>query len=131
MIVLLKLSSGIEVVGHLEIENNSEVILNKPLQINYKYFFNNTPSLSLTRFILFAESDSIVFDKTHIVCKVIPREVFERFYNESVKYFYEELSREVDAEMEMMLNANGQSDTRQEAMKKFLEMMPVNKDAAN
>lgn len=127
MTTILKLTNGVEVVGNVELETDDEVVLHKPLQINYRYVFGSIPSVSFARYIMFAEHQSVHFQKQHILQQVNVREAFANYYADIVDEHYDELEKRVDAEFESSL-AN---PTQEQYMKELLEMMPVDEAAVN
>jgi hypothetical protein len=121
MTVILKLNNGTEVVGDVEVTTDDSVVLGKPLQINYKYVFGSTPSVSFVRYIMFAESDSIMFKDSMIVNRVTARKAFADYYHDVVNDYYDRLEKVIDAEFEACLVSN----TKEQYMMDILEMMPV------
>lgn len=127
MITLLKLSSGAEVVGKREIETNEYVVLNRPLQINYKYYVNATPSIWFVRYSMFGESDSIMFDKRHIINQSIARDKFVDFYNQNADFHFNELEQHIDSELTAAVQneMTPRAKTSEEELKKFLESLSI------
>jgi hypothetical protein len=121
MIAILKLNNGIEVVGDVEVKTDDLVVLGKPLQINYKYVFGSTPSVSFVRYIMFAESDSIVFKESDIINYVSARKAFADYYHDVVDDYYDRLEKVIDAEFEACLTTTA----KEQYMRDILEMMPV------
>lgn len=100
MTSILKLSNGLEVVGTIEVENDFTVVVNKPLQINYRYFQGSIPSVSFVRYIMFAQSDSISFSTQDIMNVVSARESFALYYANVVNQYYGDLEKVIDKELE-------------------------------
>lgn len=124
MITIVKLANGIEVIGEAVTSNSSYVVLERPLQINYRYFVSTTPSVSFVKYILFAETDSVTFDRMHILNEVKPREAFERFYLHSVQHYYADLGKMIDDELTGLMEQRSQT-TMDDHMKHILETMSV------
>lgn len=99
MTSILKLSNGLEVVGTIEVENDFTVVVNKPLQINYRYFQASIPSVSFVRYIMFAQSDSISFSTQDIMNVVSARESFASYYANVVDQYYGDLEKVIDKEL--------------------------------
>jgi len=99
MTSILKLSNGLEVVGTIEVENDYTVVVNKPLQINYRYFQGSIPSVSFVRYIMFAQSDSISFSTQDIMNVVSARESFASYYANVVDQYYGDLEKVIDKEL--------------------------------
>lgn len=100
MITILKLTNGVEVVGEVEHENSHEVVLKNALQINYRQgFATPIPTVSFVRYIMFAGTDTVTFDRMHIMNQVRPRASFEKFYYVAVKQFSEDVEQLIDNEL--------------------------------
>lgn len=99
MITILKLNSGIEVVGKQEVENNESIILSKPLQINYRYYQGSMPSVSFVRYIMFAQSEDIIFNKRDVINRVVARLSFANYYENVVDQYYSTLEKVIDREL--------------------------------
>lgn len=123
MITIVKLANGIEVIGEAVTSNSSYVVLEKPLQINYRYFVSTTPSVSFVKYILFAEATSVTFDRMHILNEVKPREAFERFYMHSVDHYYTDLGKMIDDELTHL--TEHQQPSMDDHMKRILESMSI------
>ena len=100
MTSILKLSNGLEVVGIIEVENDFTVVVNKPLQINYRYFQGSIPSVSFVRYIMFAQAESISFSTHDIMNVVSARESFASYYANVVDQYYGDLEKVIDKELE-------------------------------
>lgn len=127
MTVILKLSGGTEVVGDVEVDADDMVVLAKPLQINYRYVFGSTPSVSFLRYIMFSESDSIVFKESDIVNRVTARKAFSDYYHDVVDDYYGKLEKVIDAEFEACLS----STVKEQYMNDILEMMTTDGSVMN
>jgi hypothetical protein len=118
MITILKLSSGVEVVGKEEVEDANSIVLNKPLQINYRYFQGSMPSVSFVRYIMFAQSEDVLFSKRDIVNRVVGRTAFAGYYTNVVDQYYSDLEKVIDRELAITEEAASPYE-------QILEMMPV------
>jgi hypothetical protein len=126
MITILKLSSGYEIAGMLEYENNDIVVLNKPLQINYRYFVSPSPAISFVRFIMFGEDQNVTFPRSHIIAKVKAREAFTNVYEHHAEYYYTEHQKIIDSELELHKKM-----TEDEETKNFLASLSFEGSAVN
>lgn len=126
MITIIKLNSGLEVVGNLDYESNDFLVLSKPLQINYRYFVGPSPSVSFIRYIMFGDSHNITFQKQHIITKVLARDSFKAVYETHAKYYYDEHEKIIDAELELH-----KKETQDDNMKGFLESLSVEGASVN
>lgn len=126
MITIIKLNTGIEVVGKLDYESNDFLVLSQPLQINYRYFVGPSPSVSFVRYIMFGDSQNVTFQKQHIITKVNARESFKDVYVYHAKYYYDEHEKIIDAELDLH-----KKETSDDNMKNFLESMSVEGASVN
>jgi len=122
MTTIIKLNNGVEVVGEIEVNNANVMVLNKPLQINYKVFFGSTPSVSFTRYIMFAESESVVFDKRNIMNEVQARESFADYYKNVVNQYYSELEQAIDRELD---DSTGKKPNQENQLRNILENISI------
>ncbi len=129
MITILKLTNGIEVAGEAEISDNNQVVLGRPLQINYRYYIGAAPSVSFVRYNMFAELHSSVFDRMHIINEARARDTFARVYNEHADYYYDFHQKLTDEELDQ--SSPPFSKNEEEHLKKLLEMMPVEGSPVN
>lgn len=96
MITIIKLVDGTEVAGEVEDETSNHIIMRNPLQINYRHTLSSTvPSVSFSRYILFADSENISFDKYHIMNRVNARPEFDGFYKTSISQIKESLDPQI------------------------------------
>jgi hypothetical protein len=126
MITIIKLNNGLEIVGLKEYENNDLLVLNRPLQINYRYFVGPSPSVSFVRYIMFGDSDNITFDKTHIVSSVSARQTFVDVYEHHASYYYGEHSKIIDSELQLHKKTSDD-----ENMKNFLDSLSIEGASVN
>lgn len=129
MITILKLTNGIEVAGEAEISDNNQVVLRRPLQINYRYYIGAAPSVSFVRYNMFAELHSTIFDRMHIINEARARDTFARVYNEHADYYYDAHQKMTDEELDHSMPSFSRNE--EEHLKKLLEMMPVEGSPVN
>jgi hypothetical protein len=124
MITIIKLTSGIEVAGHAVISDNTRVVLEKPLQINYRYYIAGSPSVSFVRYNMFGTTSHVTFDRMHILGEVTAREAFANVYANQAEYYYGDHEKNIDAELANFATRMQEHDEN-DHLKKLLEMMPV------
>jgi len=129
MITLIKLNNGIEIVGKLVDSYKDIISIEKPLQINYRYFIGATPSVSFVRYVMFSKSNTIVFNRLDIVNTVEVRDSFASYYYTVVDYYFDELEKQIDAEFESLIDS--ESTNKEQQMKRILEMMPTDDTPVN
>lgn len=121
MITILKLNNGVEVVGKEEVENQTSIILNKPLQINYRFYQGSIPSVSFVRYIMFSHSEDIMFNKNDIVNRVVARPTFAGYYTNVVEQYYSDLEKVIDKELKDLSTTSDPTTPYEH----ILEMMPI------
>ena len=99
MTSILKLTNSIEIVGEIEIDKPDYLIINKPLQINYRYFQGSVPSVSFIRYSMFGQAESITFQKRDVLNVLTAREAFAAYYTNVVDQYYANLEKIIDKEL--------------------------------
>jgi hypothetical protein len=123
MIAILKLVSGAEIVGKVLDSNSTHVTVDKPLQINYRYFVGSAPTASFIRYCLFGSDETTTLSFDHIISQHSIRDAFSKIYEDNAEYYYGEHQQTIDRELESV--SADQQSARDEHLKKLLEMMPV------
>ena len=123
MIKILKLVKGKEIVGDVTHTTLTEVIIEKPLQINYRYFMGSTPTASFVRYCMFGEETYANIVHNHIVTHHTARDSFCKVYHDNAEHYYGQHQQMIDQELEN--STHEQSSAPEEQLKKLLEMMPI------
>ena len=131
MIAIIKLTTHVEVAGLVEYEDDKEIVINRPLQINYRYFVGSLPSVSFIRYMMFSESSSIIFSKKDVMNICRPREAFVDFYENVVDHYYgEEPEQFVDNDLRIAVGTK-QTTSSDRMMQSLLEDMETDGKMAN
>lgn len=126
MIVILKLSNGIEVAGDMITENKDVIILRCPLQVNFKYVVGGFPSVSFVKYAVFAEGDDVMFDWNFIHHVIQPRESFIRFYDYALDKYYHKLNNSIDTELSQYTSEGIMPEEQiDDLQKKLLDSIPI------
>ena len=123
MITIVRLTNNIEVAGHLIASDSMRVVLERPLQINYRYYIAGSPSVSFARYNMFGTSPSVTFDRMHVMSEYTTREAFADVYLQQAAYYYGDNEKNIDAELVNF--ASRMQEDEGDHLKKLLEMMPV------
>lgn len=99
MITLLKLINGVEVVGDAILNDDDMVVLRNPMVINYKFYAGPIPSVTFTKYCMFTDDTDITFERSHIINQVKPRDLFEKFYLNTVDSYTKTLDDTIDSEL--------------------------------
>ena len=68
MLRLIKLVNGTELVGDIDYHNNTHIVVNEPLQINYKQRVDLAPpTVYLHRYSPFSKTRQFTFASEHIL----------------------------------------------------------------
>jgi hypothetical protein len=126
-ISLVRLSDGTEIVGNVKWDDSTHLVITKPLNIHYKYFFGGVPSVSFSRYMMFASSENITIKQSHVMVVTEARKAFADFYEDSVEEYYGKLQESVDGELISALS----TAEKEQALKRLLEMIPTDKATAN
>jgi hypothetical protein len=126
-ITLIKLSDGTEVIGDVVQGDPRYVVVKKPLLIHYRYFIGGVPSVSFSRYMMFAGSTYINLYSSHIIATVQARKAFADYYTDSVEDYYGNLESTVDEELKSALSTT----EKEQDLKKLLDMMPIDKATVN
>lgn len=136
MITLIKLVTGDEIVGEVVdlIEGDDRMLLIKnPLRVVYQQTPRGVPNTVIARFLVFGESDSVVFNADCIVAVSQPRESFVNYYRSALKH-YEDLDEELDEQLyyaskstRSILNESDNNQAVQDVFADILHNMPKTK----
>lgn len=129
MITIVKLSNGIEIVGNVVDSYKDIISIEKPLQINYRYFLGATPSVSFVRYLMFSKTNTITFNRSDIVNQTEARTSFADYYISVVDYYFDELEKLIDAEFNSLIESA--TNNQEQQMKRILEMMPTDDTPVN
>lgn len=100
MLTLLKLKNGIEVIGNV-IENlGGSIIVEDPLQINYRLTSTQPmPTISISRYMPFAIDTAYTFDAADIMHVTKPKESMAAYYKHALYNYQNEIDEHVDSEL--------------------------------
>jgi hypothetical protein len=123
MIKLIKLVSGVEVMGEVVSESKKSITLDNPIQINYRNIDGPMPAVSVTRYLQFASERQSEFDMKYVLNVVGVIQGMERFYHYSLNNFRESVDKLVDRELTKVVydDLKLNDDTKQEAYTALLE----------
>lgn len=124
MVKIIKLTNGVEVIGEIVEENHSMIVVKDPLQIHCRYYNSSVPTVILTKYILFAESDEITFMQNSIMNIVTPRESFEIYYRQSVDTNKKEFEMFVDKQLlELIMKPSDTEEFKKKIMETIFDNM--------
>jgi len=117
MFLIIKLISNVEVIGNVLEENKSDILMDNPLQINYKQKSElHPPTISLQRYIPFSSTTHIKFKNDHILSKTTPLTSMIDYYNASLKNIQEHVDPSIDQELAV---ASGTTELSSESQVKL------------
>lgn len=125
---LIKLSNGTELLGETR-KTAAGVQVIDPLQINYKFVsFQPMPTISVSRYMPFAQEPMFTFMADQVVHIVQPREAVVEYYYSSLAMYKQTIDQHIDEEL---LGVVERTQTKQppkdmdELYSKLLERMEV------
>lgn len=124
---LIKLVDGSELVGSVVQETRDYLVVERPLILHYRFYLGGIPSVSFSRYMMFASSNSFTIQHSQVIVSVDARKAFADYYVECVEEYYTTIEETVDEELRSLL----QSTEKEQALKKILEMMPTDKTQMN
>jgi hypothetical protein len=127
MLLLLKLTTGEEILGEVRDDNENEYIVSNPLKVIYQPKPNGRlPVVYLHQVSTFGESSAIKFSKYHVVYTAKPKKGMDKYYqdmlvelNEADKELQEDLLEALDIEK------TEDTITKEEVMNIVLERLPL------
>lgn len=126
-ITLVKLSDGSEIIGTIVQNTSSYIVVDKPLMLHYRFYVGGVPTVSFSRFMMFATSSSFTIQQTQVITLAVARKAFADYYLECVEEYYSSIEESIDAELRSLLSPT----EKEQAFKRILEMMPVDKVQKN
>lgn len=108
MITFIKLVTGEEIIGEVVdiVEGDDKMLLLKnPLKVIYQQTPRGVPNTVVARFMVFGESENIVFNTDLIVAVSQPRKSFINYYLSALEH-YKELDEELDDQLEYASETN-------------------------
>lgn len=88
-----------EVIGEVVINDASTLGLHNPLKINYNNTDTIIPSVSISRYMIFADSPVVIFKREHVMSMLRPRVSLVEYYYSSLDKFTESLDEFVDKQL--------------------------------
>lgn len=104
MLALIKLQNGTEVIGKVKEDLKTRLILEDPLQINYRLVATQPmPTVSVSRYMPFAAACEFTFDRKDIMHAVEPKSAMAEYYKNALKNYKLVVDQNVEQEL---LNAS-------------------------
>lgn len=124
MVSLIKLTNGTEVVGTIKNDSNSHVLVSNPLQLNYYIKApGHPPSVSIQRYIPFADSKEIEFKREHIIAVVKPKDGMTNYYNNALRQIEYHVDKMIENELIAAAKDDEPSEEELEVAVAMLERM--------
>ena len=125
MLAFLKLQNGTEVIGNIRDDEETKMVLEDPMQINYRLVSTQPmPTVSISRYMPFALEKRFVFEKKDLLHIAKPKQAMVEYYNHALKNYREMIDKNVEEEL---INAtknrfdfgNEEEDTYQALLEKL------------
>jgi hypothetical protein len=108
MIALIKLYNGQEVIGSVKDDQDNKVILEDPMQINYRLVATQPmPTVSVSRYMPFSMDKIFAFEKKDLLHIAQPRKAMADYYLHALNNYREVIDENVEQEL---LYASGNDD---------------------
>ena len=100
MLALLKLQNGTEVIGNVKEDLKTKVLLEDPLQINYRLVSSQPmPTVSVSRYMPFASEKCFTFEKKDLMHVVEPKQAMIEYYNHALNNYRVLIDKSVEDEL--------------------------------
>ena len=100
MLAFLKLQNGTEVIGNIRDDEETKMVLEDPMQINYRLVSTQPmPTVSISRYMPFALEKRFVFEKKDLLHIVKPKQAMVEYYNHALKNYREMIDKYVEEEL--------------------------------
>ena len=124
MLTILKLINGMEVVGQVVESTTKSITIDNPIQINYKNIEQPVPSVSLTRYMQFADTRQHQFNKRDILSMSGVMKGMELYYDAALEHFKTDVDQIV--ERELFRVSGSTTETTKEEYMAILERISTN-----
>lgn len=100
MLALLKLYNGQEVIGNVKEEQDNKVVLEDPMQINYRLVATQPmPTVSVSRYMPFSMDKIFSFDKKDLLHIAQPRKAMAEYYLHALNNYRQVIDENVEQEL--------------------------------
>ena len=98
MLALLKLQNGTEVIGNVREDQETKVVLEDPLQINYLFISTQPmPTVSVSRYMPFASDKIVTFEKKNLLHVVKPKQAMIEYYNHALNNYKVVIDKNIES----------------------------------
>lgn len=129
MLALIKLQNGQELIGNVKEEKETTVILEDPLQINYRLVATQPmPTVSVSRYMPFSSEKVFAFDKKDLLHVSEPKLAMAEYYKHALNNYKMIIDKNVEDELRYATKSpddeeDDDGDKITEAYKALLERM--------
>lgn len=100
MISIIRLRDGTEMIGDVANTRGDVLVVNDPLQINYKIsMVNPAPSMGLSRFMPFSKDNEFKIYREHVTTVSEARESMKKYYTFALTNYIVDLDQKIDMEL--------------------------------
>ena len=108
MLALIKLYNGQEVIGNVKDDQDNKVVLEDPMQINYRLVATQPmPTVSVSRYMPFSMDKIFAFETKDLLHIAQPRKAMAEYYLHALNNYREVIDENVEQEL---LYASGNDD---------------------
>lgn len=100
MLALLKLQNGTEIIGNVKEEQDTKIVIEDPLQINYRLAASQPmPTVSISRYMPFASEQVISFNKHDLLHVMEPKKAMAEYYTNALHNYKAVIDENVEQEL--------------------------------
>lgn len=128
MIKIVKLQNNSEIIGHVIHEDEKDVLIEDPFTINYIFSpRSERPVIGLLRYMPFAESRTISFQKSNVIASLAARKSMANYYEAVLQTYIKEVDESIDVELESIAELEeNQNDTTTDVLTAMMERLNPN-----
>lgn len=128
MIKIVKLQNNSEIIGHVIHEDDRGVLIEDPFTINYIFSpRSERPVIGLLRYMPFAESRTISFQKDNVIASLAARKSMANYYEAVLQSYIKEVDESIDLELESIAELeDSQNDTNTDVLTAMMERLNPN-----
>jgi len=127
MIKIVKLQNNSEIIGHVIHEDEKDVLMEDPFSINYIFSpRSERPVIGLLRYMPFAESRIISFQKNNIIVSLDARKSMANYYESVLQSHVKEIDDSIDSELESIAELDDTDDMNTDMIAAMMERLNPN-----
>lgn len=116
MLVLIKLKNGIEIIGKVVEDLGGSVVVEDPLQINYRLTAAQPmPTISISRYMPFSVETVYTFDAIDVMHTSSPKKSMTAYYKHALQNYKDSIDDSVDNDLLEATRLGGDLDVLEDS----------------